>query len=291
MNDSKIDSECESPSKINNFSFLVFFFSFFISSTAFTQSIVGNHFSSKGSGVVVLSYAQKQYTEFWAGDKIMTAPKEGLNQYLTTIYAQYALTDAIEVVASVPYASNISKNKEDKYNGIQSVSLFAKGKLYATKNFTAGVAAGTHIAPDYNPGALYSLGNGSSSFDAFALLSYKTPIGISINAQGGYSLKTEEEVPNAALWMAGLAYAHKYFYVRADYGIQRSSEGLDIGSEQFGGPVDFPKAKVNYDQIMFSAYVPIAKCFALTGSYGNVVDGRNIGDYSYFSFGLALKWK
>lgn len=263
----------------------------FFSTNSSAQSIVGSSFNQAGNGTVVLSYAHKNYTEFWAGTAKMTAPEEGLNQSIVSIYAQYAVSDKIEIAANLPYLRNSSKNDVQEFDGIQDISVFIKGKVYESKGFTGGIALGTNVATGYNPQALYSLGNGSSSVDGLALLNYRTPIGLSIEAQGGYSIRIHEDVPNAALFVTGLAYSNKYFYLKAAYGLQRSTDGIDIGSSSFEGPNDFPKTKVDYDQLTLSAYVPLVNGFALTGYAGTVINGRNMGDFSYFGLGVAMNWK
>lgn len=253
------------------------------------QSPLSGEFGPAGSGSAVLSYTQKDYTEFWAGEAEMTAPNEGLEQSIISLYAKYAITSGIEAVAVLPYMSNKSTDGQVETDGIQDISIYVKGKVYEKAGFTAGLGLGTNIATGYKATSLYSLGNGATTFDGLAILNYKTPVGISINAQGGMSLKSGE-VPNAALFMAKLAYANAHFYVDAAYGIQRSTDGTDIGGPDFTGPDDFPKSKVDYSQLLFTAYVPVASHVGLTAHFGTVLDGRNIGKSNYFGFGVAGNW-
>ena len=254
------------------------------------QTIMNADFSEAGSGLLIASYTGKSYTEFWAGEMVMDAPNEGLDQNIYSLYGSYAFTDGIEAVVNLPYISNTSKDDSISFNGLQDISLFVKAKLYGGDKLTAGVAVGTNIAADYNAANLYSLGNGSSSVEGLALLSYKLPAGLSLEAQAGYSIKTQEITPNAVIGQIRLGYSSDVLYAGVTYGIQRSSdEGIDIGSDEFMGPPTFPATQVNYDQLMFSVYLPVGERLAATGYYGTILDGRNIGDATFYGIGLGFR--
>ncbi len=257
--------------------------------TASAQSILSADFAEAGNGVVIASYTNKSYTEFWAGETKMDAPNEGLDQTVFSLYGNYAITDGIEVVFNLPYISNTSKNDTVSFDGIQDVSLFVKAKLYANDKFTAGAAVGTNLAADYNAAALYSLGNGATSVDGMLLLSYRLPAGLSLEGQAGYSVKTGDLVPNAFLGQVKLGYATDILYAGLTYGIQRSADGLDIGGEGFTGGPTFPATQVNYDQLMLNAYVPLGEKLAATAFYGTILDGRNIGDANFFGVGPGFR--
>ena len=268
------------------FSLLSFFLTLIFTGNTLAQSSLAGDFGTAGSGSAVLSYTKKEYTEFWAGRAEMAAPNEGLNQSIFSLYVRYAITQKLEVVAVLPYLSNQSKDGEIDEKSIQDFSFFVKGKVYEKGGFTAGLGLGTNIATGYEAKSLYSLGNGATTIDGLALLHYRTPVGLAFSAQGGMSLRSGD-VPNAALFMAKMAYAHSHFYLDVSYGIQRSTDRTDIGGPGFGGPDDFPKSKVDYDQLLFTAYVPVVSHFGLTAHFGTILDGRNIGKSNYFGCGIA----
>ncbi len=253
------------------------------------QSMLSTSFESAGSASVVLSYLHKGYDEFWAGENEMTAPNDGLNQNIFTLYGRYAITDGIEIVANIPYFSNVSGNEEVEFKSIQDISLFGKVRVFDSEYIDGAVAAGTNIATGYDPGALYALGNGATTFDMLALLDFETEYGLSAGIQGGYSLRNGD-VPNATLFMMSVGYGTSYFYIDFGYGFQRSTDGIDIGGPEFGGPPDFPRAKVDYQQVFASLYVPLSAQFGLVGHWGTIINGRNVGMSDYFGGGVAYNW-
>ena len=262
----------------------------FFTVCAGAQSIVSSEFSEAGSGLFTASYTYKDYTDFWAGENRTDAPNGGLDQQIYGLYGYYAFTDGLEAVFNLPYINNTSKDDSITFKGIQDISLFVKGKLYANDKISLGAAIGTNLATDYDPAALYSLGNGSTSVDGLLLIHHKMPAGLSLDAQAGYSIKTQEITPNAFIGQVKIGYDAKFLYAGVTYGIQRSTdEGIDIGSEQFTGPQSFPAARVNYDQLLLSVFVPVGEKLAAAVHYGTILDGRNIGNASFINLGLGLR--
>lgn len=273
----------------NRISFFILCVAVATARPAFSQGLLNNGFQQAGNGSAVLSYTHKAYTEFWAGTTRMDAPNDGLNQSIVSLYASYGITDWLEAVAQLPYLSNTSKDGQVSDNSLQDVSLFLKGKLFEQEHFTLGLGLGTYLATGYDPGSLYSLGNGASTFDGMLLLQYRLGQGFGLNGQAGYSLRSSP-VPNAALFNGSVTYSHPDFYLEAGYGWQGSADGIAIGGPAFTGAADFPKAKVSYQQLFFSAYSPIYQSLGLTANFGTILDGENIGKYSYISAGLVLNW-
>jgi hypothetical protein len=268
---------------------LVLFASVILSEALLAQSMLSSDFNKQNEGMAIVSYLKKDYTKFWLGTKEETAPNEGLSQQVGSLYLRYAMTDWLEGVANVPYINNVSGNDVVKAKGLQDISLFLKARLWERKGFTLGLGAGTQIASDYNAGALYSIGNGSTSFDGLLIANYKLKFGLGASAQAGFSDRSNG-VPDARLFVGKLSYAHAKFYIDAAYGIQRSKNGVDIGGAGFTGESDFPRARVNYDQLTLSAYVPIGNHFGITANFGQVLSGRNMGQGTYFGGGVAYRF-
>ena len=253
------------------------------------QSILNTYFNEKGSGTIILSYASKNYTEFWKGPNVMTAPNGGLHQKIVSVYGKYALSDALEISASIPYISNKSDDEVVSDDQVQDISIFLKGKIFDVAGFTGGLSLGTNIATGYDPGSLYSLGNGATTVDGILLLGYQSDIGLSVDLQAGYSIRNGD-VPNATLFLTKVGYGIDWIYLDLGVGFQASADGLDIMGPGFTGPVDFPKSKVNYSQLFGCVYVPLSETLGAIGNWGFALSGRNIGKYNYLGLGMGLSW-
>ena len=297
------------------FTFLLFVLFLFSTTAVSAQGPIGGFFSAKGDGSVTVSYTYVKYDAFYVADQ--KSPDNGvpahgsIDQNIYSIYAKYGVTDDLTLVAIAPYISASSGNDAaDPVNGESSVSGFQDFSLWAkyrpfTAGFTGGrvdglLAAGYSVAGGYEANGILSIGSGASAAELKAGAQVNLDNGLFATAIVGYSFRgtaesdvtafsgLEFDVPNAVNLMAKVGYAGSKFYLEAWVANQNSTDGIDIGSDDFTG--NFPETEVDFTTIGASAYVPLNQVIGLSVGYGTTVSGRNVGDSNYVNGGVTLSF-
>lgn len=266
------------------------------------QGLLDAHFSDKKSTDIVAAYSLKNYSRFFKGkEKRPSVPIHGtINESIFNFYASYSATDALSLVLNVPYITMSSGDGQPdpvhgvtKVGGLQDFSAFAKLRFWkkSTKNseFTLGGAAGINIPAMYEKDGLLSIGNGSKAVDALLLARFETGK-VFFDVQGGYSLRTDFELPNALLFAAKVGYATESFYVNGFAQIQQSLSGPDLGYDPDNPYNGLFKTRVNFAILGLSGYMRLTKALGFTTSAGVLVSGRNIGQFSLVSVGLGYSF-
>ncbi len=276
------------------------------------QGPFGGFFSAKGEGSVTASYTLSRYDAFYLGEeKTEGVPAhDEISQNIYSLYAKYGITDDVTLVAILPYISASGDNMPDpvngesKVSGLQDVSLWAKYRPFSA-GFTGGrldglAAVGITVPGGYEPNGILSLGNGAFATDLKIGGHLNLDSGLFATAIGGYTLRgksssdlanftnVEFDVPNSTNLLGKIGFASSSFYVEAWVYNQNTTDARDITDADFGGR--FPETEVDFTSIGASVYVPVSTNLGLSIGYGTTIDGRNVGDASYFSGGVTLKF-
>lgn len=280
-----------------------FIFCFFYVFQSVAQIIVDGNFSEKNSSSISISYIGKSYDTFYRGDVLTEGNPMGFGEIssnIISIYGQYAFTDWLTGAVSLPYISVKNANEindpihgENSISSLQDLSLCLKAKAYSSDSeagtFTFGAGASTSFPmTDYEAGSILSVGNGATAISGFLLLHYKLKNGLFFEAAPGFSSKSGNEVPNSFLYNAKVGFVHSLFYLDLAYGVQNSTSGINIGGEGFAGPPDLPKTEVDYNVLDLNIYVPIQAGIGASIGYGTILNGKNIGNESYYKIGVSF---
>ena len=293
----------------NKYTILLFGLLFLCAVPSQSQRLIDGFFNEQGSLSLTAGYTHTNYDEFYVGEmKVTGVPALGeVDQDIFNLYATYSILDDLTVIASVPYFIAKGKdgadpvNGEDKISDFQDIDIALKYRLHQF-NMDSGylnflVAAGITIPTGYEPNGILSLGSGSFNNTYNLGFHYQDNSGVFVSALGGYSFRGKADnnfntnnggdfdVPNAVLFTGRIGYAGSLFYLEAFADVQSAVDGVDIMGPGFAG--NFPETEVDYTVLGLSAYVPILDNLGISGSYGTLVAGRNIGDTNYFNVGVT----
>ena len=284
-----------------------------VGTTASSQGIIDGFYNPKGNISLTASYTGTSYDEFYVGtEKVGPVPAHNeITQDIISLYAKMGLTDKLTLILNAPYISAKGEGNPDpisgntKESGLQDLGVAAKYRAFGT-TFTGGkidgiTALGFSIPMGYESNSILSIGNGAFSTNLHVGGHLQLDQGFFTTLVAGYSFKgkaadsfnvnggNDYDVPNAFLAMAKVGYASSKFYAElwADHQ-GTSSDGVDIMGPGFAG--NFPETRVNYTRMGISAYVPLTKAVGVSGGYGTVLSGRNIGDTNYFNAGITLSF-
>ncbi len=274
----------------------------FVSYFAKGQGVLDGYFSPNKETDIILSYTSKSFNSFYQGTKEQSPVPihESLNENIANLYISYAASEKMTIVASIPYVSVSSgTNTADpvqgtsKISGLQDIGLYAK--LRALKKETSqgtlllgGAVGGSMPGSDYNPGGLLSLGNGATAIDVLGLARFDFKGGVFADIQLGISNRLGE-VPNALLFSGKFGYAAQNFYATAYLNQQNSLSGGDITGISLEELNNLPKTRVNYLILGLNGYFLLTNRWGITINTGVLANGRNIGQFSFLTFGVGYK--
>jgi len=291
------------------FQFIFLTFMMLSSLTISAQGLVDGFFNKKGSATISLSYSYSDYSDFYVGkEKVSPVPAhEKVSQDIYNLYLNYALTDKIQLIANLPYIQAEGEGVADPINGtteqkdLHDLSIAAKWSPYRS-NFSGGyvdyiVATSVAIPLGYEPNGILSIGSGATAIDGKVGIHFQTNFGFFTTLFAGYSFRGDADdefgvvdgdfdVPDATVFSGKIGYAASKIYLDAWADINSSVDGVDIGGPGFVG--NFPETRVSYARIGADVYVPITSLIGINAGFGTVVDGRNIGDFTFFTSGVVI---
>ncbi|TGE29046.1 hypothetical protein [Hymenobacter metallicola] len=286
-------------------------FSFFLSAALLTgstqvaeaQSLVSGFMVGKGHGSVSFTGTAERYRSVYlVPEKVSEVPIfREIRVSSVSVYAAYGLSDKVEAVVSLPYIKSEGQGNGQGYtnsrSGFQDISGLLKFKAYSTtvgNNVLdlLGVVGVTTPASNYqsNKGLEYiiAIGNRATKYNTLGIAHLKTPSGVFVTGQAGYSLRTNR-VPNAFIADAKVGYAGLKLYAEAWASFQRSSsKGTDI--LQPGFDLFFPATRVNYSRLGISLFRPVAKGLGVVLGASQYVSGRNLGKSTGLSAGVSYNY-
>ncbi|MCB2407739.1 hypothetical protein [Hymenobacter lucidus] len=267
------------------------------------QSLVSGFMVGKGHGSVSFTGTAERYKSvFLVPEKVDEVPVfQEIRVSSVSVYTTYGISDKIEAVVSLPYISSEGKGNGQGYtnsrSGLQDVSGLLKFKAFSTTiGYSVldllGVVGVSTPASNYqsNKGLEYiiAIGNGATKYNTLGIAHLKTPSGVFITGQAGYSLRTNR-VPNAFIADAKVGYAGLKLYTEAWASFQQSSnKGTDI--LQPGFDLYFPATRVNFARIGASVFRPIAKGVGVVLGASQYVSGRNLGKSTALSAGISYNY-
>ncbi|MCR5888179.1 hypothetical protein LRS06_10465 [Hymenobacter sp. J193] len=271
------------------------------------QSIITGFMAGKGHGSVAVTGTQERYTTAYLVPERVDVPIfKKIHVSSISLFANYGLTDKIEAVVSLPYIrsegqadDNVLKDQGyvNRRQGFQDLSAFLKFKSFSTEigssqlDLLGSVGVSTPLS-DYKSadGLQYiiAIGNRATKLTTLGVAHIKTPSGVFLTGQAGYSLRSGR-VPNAFVAETKAGYAGIKFYAEAWASFQKSaSTGTDIVQPGFDG--NFTATRVDYVRLGGSIFRPVAKGIGVVLGASTYVAGRNIGKATAGSAGVAYNF-
>ncbi|MGB7395647.1 MAG: transporter [Pricia sp.] len=292
---------------------LIVLASLITASATHAQGIIDGFYNPKGKISLTASYTRTAYDEFYvAEEKVGPVPAHNkVTQDILGIYAKYGVSDNLTLLLNAPYISAQGEgdpdpvNGETEQSGFQDLAIAAKyrplslalpgGKIDGITSLGIGIPAG------YEPNGILSIGTGAFTTDLHVGGHLQLEAGFFGTLAIGYSFRGKADdtfnpsdgedfdVPNAFLAMGKVGFTSSKFYAEAWVDYQgTSSDGVDIMGPGFAG--NFPETRVDYTRFGVSAYVPIISGLGVSAGFGTVLDGRNVGDTTYFNTGVTYSF-
>ena len=280
----------------------------FAANPTHAQSLTGGFMVGKGHGSVAFTGTAERYHHVFLGtERIDEVPIfRRVRVSSLSVYANYGITDKIEAVVSLPYIQSrgyasaevvADGGYTNTRSGLQDVSALLKFKTYSLPVGSntldlLGVVGVSTPASNYESGKgleyIIAIGNQATKLTTLGIAHFKTPLGVFLTGQAGYSQRTNR-VPNAFVGDAKIGYAGLKTYVEAWASVQRSSAtGTDIVQTGFDGV--FRATRVNFTRLGASVFRPLAKGVGLTAGASTYVAGRNLGQSTAVSLGVAYNY-
>ncbi|HEX6036595.1 transporter [Longimicrobium sp.] len=258
---------------------------------------------------VVLTH--EQWDRYWEGT--LRRGNENIGTVTTrsaALVAGYGVTDRLSVTAALPYVrTRASRGTLREMHGVQDVQVSARyallsapaagGRATAAVGAAVGMPAGGY-SPDFLP---LSIGLGSRRVSARASAGWEAPAGWSLGASAAYTwrgtvrldrdayytdgqlhLGNRVAMPDVLDYTLGAGFGRGRLHLPVSATVQRTLGGSDIRRQDMpfvSNRMDFVRVDAG------AAYTVPATRLVLRIGAGRVVRGRNVGQATTFSTGLA----
>lgn len=274
------------------------------------QSLVSGFMAGKGHGSVVFTGTAERYRNvFLVPSKVDNVPiYREVRVSSISMFANYGITDKVEAVVSLPFVQSTGRaNKQvldslgatyvNSRSGLQDVAVMVKFKVLSTPVGSSqldllGAVGVSTPASSYQSkadlGYIIAIGNRATKYNAIGIAQLRTPSGVFVMGQAGYSARTNP-VPDAFVADAKVGYAGLKLYAEAWAAVQQSSSnGTDILQPGFTGL--FTATRVNYTRVGVSVYKPISNGVGVILAASQYVAGRNVGQSTGVSAGISYNY-
>jgi hypothetical protein len=271
----------------------------------------------KGEFCGAVLYSNESWDEYWEGTLKRSNGNIGTftRQSITPMFA-LGLSDKINVLAMLPWVSTkASQGQLQGVSGIQDFSVFVKAtalnKDIGNGKLTFHPAVGFSIPTsdyleDYAP---FSLGLGCPDLSLRGILQYRLNMGLYLRGTAAYQVRgtakierdfyytdhaiysDKVDMPNA--WVYGATLGAWMFgnslKLELTFDGMNTIGGFDIRRQDAG----FPANNMDFTRIGggFHYYLPFNPSFSVIGNYGQVLTGRNVGQATTITAGLAYQFQ
>jgi len=256
-------------------------------------------------------YTRESWDEYWEGT--LQRDNENIGTITTqtnTWYANYGVTDRLNVIGAVPYVwTRASQGVLHGIGGWQDLTLAAKYSAYARES-DAGMLRAIVVASagipltNYNPELPpLSIGNGSTRVSGRGTVHFHSAPGWFVNGSTAYTWRShvtldrpyyftngefvmsdEVDMPNVFDHVVSGGYMNGALMAAFSFAQQRTLGGGDIRRQD----MPFISNRMNFSKVGAKVMAPIPRLrgLAFELSYAYTVQGRNVGRASTFTTGL-----
>jgi hypothetical protein len=264
-------------------------------------------FMGKGSLCGGVTYMNDSWSKYWEGSLYRENKNLGtLTTQSVAVSGNYGISDRFNVMFSIPYiTTKASAGTSQGMSGIQDLTMSVKYRLIQAHNLSVIASVGGSIptnnyVADYLP---FAIGTQSKTGFARGILYYTLPANLAITAHGTYTARANMRA-DREMYYAGKGYFTNemvmpdivnfggkighYSYrwqLEATYDQQITQGVLDIRRNDMPGLCD----KFDFQKVGFiAAYrIPALKDLQVMVTGGRILSGRNVGESTTFSVGLA----
>jgi hypothetical protein len=257
-------------------------------------------------------YTRASWDEYWEGALKRSNENVGtVTTQTNTWYANYGVTDRVNVIAMVPYVwTDASQGVLHGIQGLQDLTLAAKYNFLERTPASAGtlraiavVSAGIPLT-DYNPELPpLSIGSSSKRLSGRGTVNFQSNAAWFLNGSGAYTwrahatldrpyyytddefvMSDEVDMPNVFDYVLSAGLMKPGKMLAGSFSQQRTLGGGDIRRQD----MPFVSNRMNASRVGVMAMYPIPKLesLAFQFAYAYTVTGRNVGQAHTFTTGL-----
>lgn len=258
-------------------------------------------------------YVHDSWDEYWEGARKRDNGNIGTLTTQTNLwFANYGVTDRLNVIGTLPYIwTRASQGVLRSMQGVQDVTLAAKynamrrqsplGVVRAIAVASAGIPL-TDYTPDFMP---LSIGSASRRVSGRFTLNVQSDPGWFANASAAYTWRADVtldrpyyytdgqlhltdrvDMPNVFDYVVSGGYRKHGLMATGSFSQQRTRGGGDIRRQD----MPFVSNRMNFSKVgamvMYPLPVPKLRNLAVQGAYAYIVDGRNVGQATTWTFGV-----
>lgn len=254
-------------------------------------------------------YTWDSWDEYWEGPLKRSNDNVGtITTQVNTWYANYGLTDRLNVISGVPYVwTRASNGVLHGIDGLQDLTLAAKYAVVdrgASGLRVIGLASAGIPLTHYNPELLpLSIGTGSTRVSGRGTVNYQTQRGWFVNGTSAYTWRShitldrpyfftdgefvmsdEVDMPGVFDYAMGAGYLRSGVILTGTFSQQRTLGGGDIRRQD----MPFVSNRMNFSKVGGMVMYPIPKLggLAAQAAYAYTLNGRNVGQANTFTVGL-----
>jgi Putative MetA-pathway of phenol degradation len=264
-------------------------------------------FMAKGNLCGGITYMNDSWKNYWEGSLLRENKNIGTITTQTVMIAgNYGISDRFNVLASLPYiTTKASAGVLHGMSGVQDLTVAVKYRVVQAGNLSVIGSIGGSIPTNNYVADFMPLSIGSQSKSAFArgILYYTLPANLALTVNGAYTARSnvrvdremyysdkgyftnEMIIPDVVNFGAKLGHYSYRWQLEATYDQQVTGGNIDIRRNDSPGICN----KFDYSKVGFiAAYrIPAMKDLQIMITGGKVLSGRNVGESTTFSIGLA----
>jgi len=281
------------------------------------QTIDDGIMMTKHSLFTGFMYSHDSWDQYWEGSlKRVNGNIDVITTQTNTAFANYGLTNRLNVIANVPYVwTEASKGVLHGMGGFQDITFAAKYSFFE-KQITEllalkAIAVGSGAIPltDYTPDFLpLSIGSASKRLSGRFTLNLQSKPGWYFNGSTSYVwrsgltldrpyyytdghlyLTDQVDMPNVFDYIVSAGYTKRGLLAEFNISEQRTQGGGDIRRQD----APFVSNRMNFARAGGRVMCPLPKFrnMAFQFSYAYVIDGRNVGQSTTFTTALMYRFK
>lgn len=257
-------------------------------------------------------YTRDTWDQYWEGTLKRTNGNIGtITTQSNALSAVYGFTNRLMVVGMVPYVwTRPSQGVLQGQGGMQDMTIGGKYAFIERSSAKYGAlraivaVSGSFPLSSYTPDfAPLSIGTQSQRISPRLTLNYQTDTGVYLTGTTSYTrradvtldrpyyftdnqffLTNRVEMPNVADYTVAVGYLKHDLNTHVTFSQQTTQGGGDIRRQD----APFVSNRVNFSKIGAMAMYPIPKINAVAFQFAvaHVLDGRNVGQSTTFSFGF-----
>jgi hypothetical protein len=261
-------------------------------------------------------YTHDSWDEYWEGPLKRDNGNIGtLTTQTTTWFANYGVTDRLNVIAAVPYVrTRASQGVLHGMQGVQDLTVAGKYSVIdgaptrvGALRAIAGVAVGiplTDYTPDFQP---LSIGMGSKRLSGRFTMNLQSEPGWFVNGSTAYTwrravtldrpfyftdgrffMTDQVEMPGVFDYVLSGGYLKHGLMIQGAFSQQRVQGGGDIRRQD----MPFVSNRMNFSRLggLVMAPVPKLRDLAFQFSYAYTIEGRNVGQSTTMTAGLSYRF-